>query len=483
MKKDRFFDAKLVITLLSIIIVTALVIAGMYYGSLYAMEARYQNNLKNGYACIEQGKYEDAIKLLEDAYKYEPSEEAAVGLVKAWAGTGDVERAIQILSARIALYENNEQLDALLWELRAQIGIYPTVTIGNREFEHDTTAIILEDVELTEADKQAIAGFTDLVTLSLINCNLTNVEFLKDCNTLLSLTLSGNPISDFTPLLEKSTLRTLYINDTAITDYSQLHGFTELTTLNIRGNWIREADWLALVQAIPETSCYASNEHIIKTLTVGGVTFDSDVTELDLSGLGLTDLSPLKACSALQRLDISDNKISYVSALEDMDTLTWLDLSGNRISNIGAAEHLKRLTYLDISDNSVTDLSPLAGLTGLTELYVSGNPTYHGHDALTGMTNLKTLHIADAVFWDKYLPLLPMGNLKELDLRSNKNLTEAAVTDFVEKNANCKILNDFVPVEEVISTPEPTPAATPAATPEATPEPSPEATPVPSPEA
>jgi Leucine-rich repeat (LRR) protein len=48
---------------------------------------------------------------------------------------------------------------------------------------------------------------------------------------------------------------------------------------------------------------------------MGGLTFQSDVTELDLSGRELSDITALSDCAALTKLDLSHNKISDLTPL------------------------------------------------------------------------------------------------------------------------------------------------------------------------
>ena len=52
-----------------------------------------------------------------------------------------------------------------------------------------------------------------------------------------------------------------------------------------------------------------------KDISFGGATFKSDVTELDLSGMGLRDISALSSCKELKRLNLSNNEISDLSPL------------------------------------------------------------------------------------------------------------------------------------------------------------------------
>lgn len=429
--------------LLAIILLSIATSAGIIYGGTKALAIRYANYMTLGNEQMDAQDYTAAIGAFEDAYRIEQTDEAAIGLAKAWFAEGDAEKAIQVLSARTKLYPYNAEVEALLTEYNISIGIYPTVVIGGEEIETNTTAIFLNDVTLTEEDKQALADFTDLVTLELTNCGLTDVEFLRNCNKLMSVTLTKNPISDFSPLQGKPDLRTVYLNDTAITDYTQLHSLTSVTTLNINGNWITVEQLNGLKAALPGAEIYAGGRFLISTITIAGMTFQSNVTELDLSNKGITDVTPLQQFTNLQKLNLSGNKINWITPMDKLTTLTWLDLSGNRISNISALSAMTGLTYLNLEENAVTDISPLASMSQLTELNLKGNTLYHGHDTLSKLTALETLNLQDANWQDKYLNLIPMDHMTTLDLRNNPQLTEAAVQEFVAAHSACSILHDF----------------------------------------
>ena len=72
--------------------------------------------------------------------------------------------------------------------------------------------------------------------------------------------------------------------------------------------------------------------------------------ELDLSSLGITDISPLAAASELVKLDLSGNNISDITPLAGMKKLQSIDLSGNAIDDFQVLTYLPDLTEQDISE-------------------------------------------------------------------------------------------------------------------------------------
>ena len=80
---------------------------------------------------------------------------------------------------------------------------------------------------------------------------------------------------------------------------------------------------------------------------------------IDLSGAGLTDLTPLKGLS-LEALDISRNPVSDLSPLKGMP-LRKLGLEGTKVVDLAPLGGMP-LTDLYMNNTPVRDLSPLKGL-------------------------------------------------------------------------------------------------------------------------
>lgn len=82
-----------------------------------------------------------------------------------------------------------------------------------------------------------------------------------------------------------------------------------------------------------------------------------DITSLDLSNQGITDISGLQNCVNLQSLDLSYNQITSVEPLLDLYDLKDLNLSHNKISDVSYLSNLTCLEQLNLSDNDVSDFS------------------------------------------------------------------------------------------------------------------------------
>jgi len=81
-----------------------------------------------------------------------------------------------------------------------------------------------------------------------------------------------------------------------------------------------------------------------------------NITSLDLSNQGITDISGLENCTGLQSLDLSYNQITKVNPLLKLDNLKDLNLSHNKISDVSYLSNLTSLNELNLSDNDISNL-------------------------------------------------------------------------------------------------------------------------------
>ena len=424
--------------------IVAVILAGFLAYGVYGhtVTVRYENLMNEGEAYFQKQDYEKALTKYESAYRTKDTDEAAIALAETWSAIGDKEAAIMIITNRMENHSSNPRLEELLHKYQDEAGMFDNVTIGGETIPVDSTAIILEDVVLSDEDLALIGQFENLMTLSLKNCALTSLDFLKNNDKLMSLTITNNQVKDLSPLMDKKSLKTLYVNDNPIEDFTPLYGLTQLTTLNVRGIWITSTQLDELRQKLSTTTIYGGENMVIQAYSLGGVDFLSDVKELNLSGKGITDISVLKNCTQLERLDLSGNNISYLGGLEQVRTLKWLDLSDNKISNVSALDTLTNLTYLDLENNQVSSIMPLSSLVNLQELYLSGNPVYNGHQALSHMTVLQKLTLKGTQLNNNGFGMIPTQALKELDVSANPNLTDTVVLSFKEAHPGMNIIHD-----------------------------------------
>jgi internalin A len=166
------------------------------------------------------------------------------------------------------------------------------------------------------------------------------------------------------------------------------------------------------------------------------------ITDLDISGKGIADLTGLENFTALKVLklgyyfdgvDMISNRISNIDPLVRLNSLEELDLSGNRVTNITAIRNMPNLTKLYLNNNQITDISPLKNLKNLKECNVSENniSNVDVFGTITSLTSLlvQGLSIKD-ISWvsnlvdltgfyatnNKIEDLAPLKDLKKLNI-------------------------------------------------------------------
>ncbi len=439
--EDLMADRRKLIAIGAVVLALAVAVSLMVVVRSNARNVRYQNCLNDGWAYMDQMDYENAIGEFEAAYAVKETEEAAIALAQAYFAAGLPDKALEVLDAHLEEHKSSGAPEALRAQIAGTTDTPDTLNIAGQQVSPTTTALVLTDKALTHEDLEAIGTLTDLSALSLSGCSIRDLSFLQGLTKLTSLTLTGNDITDLSPLSAMSGLRTLYLdNNEGIKDFSPLYGCTGLTTLSIKGIELTKTQLDTLESKLPSCAVF-SDKTIPETLTLGGVSFTTDVTELSLGNRGITDISVLAKCPKLTRIDLSGNIITDLSPLEGLSGLTWLNLRGNNVSDISPLGVLVELTYLDLEDNNLSSINDLTGLTELKELYLSGNAITN-FAALKQLTALEKLNLSHCGLTDKGLGQIPMTAMKELDIRSNSALSGKTVLAFAKQHAGCTVLHD-----------------------------------------
>lgn len=416
---------------LAAVVVLLLVFSG---GRQYA---KYYAEAQTAYADKD---YDTALEKLAKAIDKKPTEDAYLLMAQIYVDEGKPDMAVQTLTLGAAKI-GGDRIAQKLAELKAGSDTSSdAIEIAGHAASLDARSLVLSDLGLTDSDIPELAKLTALEELSLSDNRLTDVSVLSGLSNLSFLQLSGNKISDLSPLSGLKRLKTLYIDNNPVTDLTPLYNLTSLRTLSMKGVDITGEQLAQLQAALPECSIYSDEtpEEVVD-VTICGKTFKSDVTELDLSGLGATDLSALAPCSKLQKLDLSENEVTDLSPLVDLQALEWLDVSKNQISDLRPLMTLTKLTYLAAADDKVSDLTVLEYLTGLQTLVLDGS-TLSGVASLPSLTALETLSLKNCGVKDAWLDTLAkLTSLKSLALDDNAGLSSAKVANLEKALPGCKI--------------------------------------------
>ena len=164
-------------------------------------------------------------------------------------------------------------------------------------------------------------------------------------------------------------LMRLEAKEVGISDLSGLEHATNLTELNLYGNQLTDISLLSGLEGL--LSLDLGKNTITDIEALKGLT---GLTSLHLDGNLITDFSPLSSLTDMSILHLNQTGISDVSVLESLTTLTDLYLTGNAISDISALSGLTELGWLFMAQNEISDVSPLVGMEALVSLRLLGNP-------------------------------------------------------------------------------------------------------------
>ncbi|MDP6598971.1 MAG: choice-of-anchor Q domain-containing protein, partial [Candidatus Poribacteria bacterium] len=230
------------------------------------------------------------------------------------------------------------------------------------------------------------------------------------------------------------------------------------------------------IVAISDANLRSKLESVLNKATGDEITQQelAELTELDASGLSISDLTGLQHCTNLTDLDLGSNQISNsdLSVLSSLTNLTSLSLAYNGISDLSVLSYLTNLTGLLLHGNQISnsDLSVLSSLTKLTSLSLWNNQISH-IGALSNLTNLTELKLSNnpltvsagptiqtlkdggaTVTHDSLLPIIPDLNLRAalesaLGKTSGDSITEAELATLTALTATNRTISDLTGLE------------------------------------
>lgn len=402
-------------------------------------EKEYDELFSRGQSYFYDEEYDKALETLRQAMGINKTDECLLLMSECYEAKEDYVNAIAILKGASDTDTINKRIESLE-KAKQEHDKGKTAEIGGEKYELDVTSIDLAGKGLKSSDMEELKKLTELKTLKLSKNSISDLDFLEDMTTLQSVDLSNNKVTDVSPLAKLSKLRTLHLDNNQIKDFTPLYSLSKLSTLTISGMDISEKQLKQLQKELPGCTIYSDEaKEDVTDVSLGGKTFKSNVTELDLSGLGISDISALSACTKLTKLDLSGNSVKDVTALMDMPELKWLDISDNKISDIRPLMSLSKLEHLDASGNKISSIAALSELTALKELYLKDN-TPKSFTALSELSELTKLGLANTGLDDADLDkLYGLSKLKELDIKDNDGLTKKGVDALSKKLPKCNV--------------------------------------------
>ena len=423
-----------------VIAVLALMLVGTLLLKNSAQNREYEQAYKQAQLLYYDGKYDEALEQLRNAMAIDKTDDCLLLMSQCYEAKCDYVNAIAILESSGSGSDVIKKRIEFLEEAKERYESGQVVLICGEQYDIKTTVLDLSGKGIRSGRLSDIGRLTELTSLKLANNEITELDFLTPLEKLVSLDLSNNQISDITPLAQLKKLRTLHLDNNDIKDFSPLYDLSELTMLTIGGIEVSQSQIKELKTRLPGCLIYndEANTDIVE-VHLGGKTFKSDVTKLDLSDCSITNLSALSVCTSLEELRLSGNYIRDIGPLLDIPKLRVLDLSNNMISDIRPLMSMTTLEHLNLAGNKISSITALSQLKQLKELVLNGNDI-DGTQNLAKLSALKILGLKDTGISDADLErLYNLKKLTVLALENNPDITESGVNQLKKKLPQCKV--------------------------------------------
>ena len=423
-----------------VVAVLALMLVGTLLLKNSAQNKEYEQAYMQAQLLYYDGKYDEALEQLRNAMAIDKTDDCLLLMSQCYEAKCDYVNAIAILESSSSGSDVIKKRIEFLKEAKDRYESGQVVLICGEQYDIKTTVLDLSGKDIRSGRLSDIGRLTELTSLKLANNEITELEFLTPLEKLVSLDLSNNQITDITPLAQLKKLRTLHLDNNDIKDFSPLYDLSELTMLTIGGIEVSQSQIKELKTRLPGCLIYndEANTDIVE-VHLGGKTFKSDVTKLDLSDCSITDLSALSVCTSLEELRLSGNYIRDISPLLDIPKLRVLDLSNNMISDIRPLMSMTTLEHLNLAGNKISSITALSQLKQLKELVLNGNDI-DGTQNLAKLSALKILGLKKTGISDADLEKLHnLKNLTVLALENNPDITESGVNQLKKKLPQCKV--------------------------------------------
>jgi len=256
------------------------------------------------------------------------------------AGNATTHKQWEVLH-RAPGYPGAAYLRSIIDSVRARDPDAPPITFVDPRIE----AAVRSELSLPAAVPITASDMQALWDLNLQNSGITSLSDLQSATELESLDVSGNQIRDLRPLTGLRKLISLRLNDNPISNFSVLASLTQLNSLSIARTRPSDFSWLRSLQ---------------------------ELVELDLSNTGFRDLSLLSNLRGLFSLNLSRNPLHDCRMLSYWPELTWLSLAGSGLEQVPAPGLSKNISTLDLSHNGLRTLDGIEEYA-LKHLYVDHN--------------------------------------------------------------------------------------------------------------
>ncbi len=175
------------------------------------------------------------------------------------------------------------------------------------------------------------------------------------------------------------------------------------------------------------------------------------LTYLAIVDSNISDISILPTMTGLNEVAFINNQISDISPLESIPNLYKINFDNNNISDISPLTSNDKLFTVVLSNNNISDISPLSNNVNIHNLNINGNRV-SDISAVANMTQMEEFHGNDNLIEDvSALANKPSMGLVEIDNNKVYDLSPlSTVRDITADNQNVEIdLGDYEDIEDI----------------------------------
>ena len=224
-------------------------------------------------------------------------------------------------------------------------------------------------------DLMPVRNLKNLQRLEIPNSEITNIEYLTRLPMLNTLNLRGNHITDLTYLpymyplyqLDLSYQGPDYIRDITPLAYMS----NSMQTLSLQGNKISDISALANFRALKYLSIRDN-----RITSIAPLADMSMLSGLDMTINLITDLSPLANNYMLNIITADHNLITSLEPLRNIPKLAQISFKHNYITDVSPVSEMPFMKSMAFDYNSITDVSSLKDIT-ITSYILSLRFTYN----------------------------------------------------------------------------------------------------------
>lgn len=173
------------------------------------------------------------------------------------------------------------------------------------------------------------------------NAHRTFSEWCEEKNTLSvparQTVEAVMAVADTNDCIEAETrltnLSELNLDQSQLSDLRPLTALPQLTILKLSGNNISDISPLAQLNNL--THLNLSHNRLSDLLPIAEL---DRLIYLDLAGNQISNIAPLSSLTGLNDLNLLSNRVRDLSPLAPLQDLVWLELSANRITDISTVE-------------------------------------------------------------------------------------------------------------------------------------------------